>query len=43
MFTSVNTTTKHKFNDRSIPRDFVVKEGLRGISEETRFVVTRSS
>ena len=37
------TTRKHKFNDGGIPREFVVKEALRGISEETRFVVTRSS
>ena len=37
------TTRKYKFNDGGIPRDFVVKEDLRRISEETRFVVTRSS
>ena len=37
------TTRKHEINDDGIPREFVVKEVLRGISEETRFVVTRSS
>ena len=39
----IHTTKKHEINDRGIPREFVVKEALRGISEETRFVVTRSS
>ena len=42
------TTRKHKFNDGGFPREFVVKEGLRGISEETgfrryTFVVTHNS
>ena len=35
------TTRKHKLNEGGFPREFVVKEALRGISEETRFVVTR--
>ena len=38
-----DTTRKPKFNDSGFPREFVVKEGLRGISEETGFVVIRSS
>ncbi|WZZ60091.1 hypothetical protein YC2023_060198 [Brassica napus] len=37
------TTRKNKFNEGGFPREFVVKEALRGISEETRFVVTHSS
>ena len=37
------TTRKHEINDGGIPCEFVVKEALRGISEEARFVVTRSS
>ena len=37
------TTRKHEINNGGIPREFVVKEALWGISEETRFVVTRSS
>ena len=41
--TNTSTTRKHKINYGDIPREFVVKEVLRGISEETRFVVTRSS
>ena len=36
------TTRKHEINDGGIPREFVIKEALRGISEEIRFVVTRS-
>ena len=42
-FSSGNTTKNHKFNDSGFPREFVVKESLRGISEETGFVVIRSS
>ena len=37
------TTRKHEINDGGVSREFFVKEALRGISKETRFVVTRSS
>ena len=34
-----DTTRKQKIYEGGFPRDFVEKEGLRGISEKTRFVV----
>ena len=40
---SAFTTRKRKFNDNGFSREFVVKEGLQGISEETGLVVIRSS
>ena len=43
LYNGYNTTRKHKINDCGIPREFVVKETLRGISEEKRFIVTRLS
>ena len=38
----IHLVRKHKINDGDFPREFVVKEALQRISEETRFVVTRS-
>ena len=36
-------TRKHNLNEGGFPRQFVVKEALRRISEETRLLVTRLS
>ena len=37
------TTRKQKIYKGGFPRDFVVKVGLQGISEKTRFVVKHLS
>ena len=37
------TTRKHNLNEGGFPREFVVKEALRRISEEPRLLVTHLS
>ena len=38
-----HTTRKHNLNEGGFPREFVVKEALRRISEEPRLLVTHLS
>ena len=42
-FNMIYTTRKHNLNEGGFPREFVVKEELRRISEEPRLLVTHLS